>query len=267
MPYASGRTIHDADAHIMETPTWLRDHADPDIRDRIAPLDLSSGNELRQTGDPEEQLKDLVAAFDRLAAKHASEAVPGRRGGGDHESQELRRHRLVRGRGPAPGPRPARLLEPARLQHVPQPAAARLGARRRPRAGLGAARAHNRGMVEFCAGDDRLLPTCYVPLFDIDAAPGLVGEALTPGRGGAAHRVGLPARALPQPRRPRPGVGEGPGGGHPGRLPRRRNGDLIDRTTSRTACRSRPTSTAARRTSARSTTWASPTRPCRRSPR
>ena len=36
MPYASGRTIHDADAHIMETPTWLRDHADPSVRDRIA---------------------------------------------------------------------------------------------------------------------------------------------------------------------------------------------------------------------------------------
>ena len=31
-------------------------HADPGIRDRIAPLTLSSGNELRQTGDPEEQL-------------------------------------------------------------------------------------------------------------------------------------------------------------------------------------------------------------------
>ena len=38
MPYASGRTIHDADAHIMETPTWLRDHADPGVRDRITPL-------------------------------------------------------------------------------------------------------------------------------------------------------------------------------------------------------------------------------------
>ena len=23
------RVVHDADAHIMEPPTWLRDHADP----------------------------------------------------------------------------------------------------------------------------------------------------------------------------------------------------------------------------------------------
>ena len=32
MPYATGRVVHDADAHIMEPPTWLRDHADPDMR-------------------------------------------------------------------------------------------------------------------------------------------------------------------------------------------------------------------------------------------
>ena len=32
------------------------------------------------------------------------------------------------------------------------------------------ARAHNRGMVEFCSVDDRLLPTCYVPLFDLEQA-------------------------------------------------------------------------------------------------
>ena len=32
----------------------------------------------------------------------------------------------------------------------------------------GAARAHNRGMVEFCSVDPRLLPTCYVPLVDFD---------------------------------------------------------------------------------------------------
>ena len=52
MPYSSGRVVHDADAHIMETPTWLRDYADPAIRDRIAPLSLAGGNELKQTGDP-----------------------------------------------------------------------------------------------------------------------------------------------------------------------------------------------------------------------
>src|SRR5215510_12936619 len=74
MPYnQTGLVVHDADAHIMETPGWLRDHADPAVRDRIEPLRYTSGNELRQTGDPAEQLRDLDAAFDRLAAKHASD--------------------------------------------------------------------------------------------------------------------------------------------------------------------------------------------------
>src|SRR5690606_25860835 len=75
VPYnQTGYVVHDADAHIMETPNWLRDHADPGIRDRIAPLRYPGGNELRQTGDPAEQQRDLDAAFARLAAKHASDA-------------------------------------------------------------------------------------------------------------------------------------------------------------------------------------------------
>ena len=32
MPYATGRVIHDADAHIMESPNWLRDHAEAQFR-------------------------------------------------------------------------------------------------------------------------------------------------------------------------------------------------------------------------------------------
>ena len=73
MPYSDQRVVHDADAHIMETPTWLADHADPGLRGRIAPLRYPSGNELRQTGDPDEQLRDLTASFERLRATHASE--------------------------------------------------------------------------------------------------------------------------------------------------------------------------------------------------
>src|SRR3546814_20536435 len=37
MPYITGRVVHDADAHIMEEPTWLIDHADPDLRERLEP--------------------------------------------------------------------------------------------------------------------------------------------------------------------------------------------------------------------------------------
>jgi len=63
MPYSDQRVVHDADAHIMETPTWLattltratgphRPVAVPE-RQRAAP-----------DGDPDEQLRDLTASFE-----------------------------------------------------------------------------------------------------------------------------------------------------------------------------------------------------------
>ena len=54
MPYIEDRHVHDADAHIMETPNWLRDYADPSIRDRIPRPGYV--NELRQTGNNDGQL-------------------------------------------------------------------------------------------------------------------------------------------------------------------------------------------------------------------
>jgi predicted TIM-barrel fold metal-dependent hydrolase len=45
----------------------------------------------------------------------------------------------------------------------------------------GAARAHNRGMVEFCSADPRLLATCYVPLADFDRAAAMAQECVDMG--------------------------------------------------------------------------------------
>src|SRR5215470_17795680 len=42
MPYVEGRTVHDADSHVVETPDWLVPYADPDIRERMKPLFLST---------------------------------------------------------------------------------------------------------------------------------------------------------------------------------------------------------------------------------
>ena len=47
MPYAH-RTIHDADAHFMETPTWFHDFADPDVRDKL-PHNLYSESGIAMT--------------------------------------------------------------------------------------------------------------------------------------------------------------------------------------------------------------------------
>jgi predicted TIM-barrel fold metal-dependent hydrolase len=56
----------------------------------------------------------------------------------------------------------------------------------------GTARAHNRGMVEFCSVDDRLLPSCYVPLSDFDRAKAMAAEAIEQGAGALLVASGCP---------------------------------------------------------------------------
>ncbi len=197
MPYSTGRVVQDADAHIMETPNWLRDHADPAVRRRIDSLNYGGGNELRQMGDPDEQRRDLLATFDAMARKHASD---------EYRSSEeaeimLRKNFAATGAFIADDrPRALDLLgfssqlvfntfHNRRLRDWEHSGDLDLA--------VGAARAHNRGMVEFCSVDPRLLATCYVPLADLDGAAAMADEAIAMGAAALLVASGCPPTHSP----------------------------------------------------------------------
>ncbi len=197
MPYSDGRLVHDADAHLMETPTWLRDHADAAFRDELPVLSYPGGNELRQTGDPEEQQRDLLASFDRLCERHRSE---------EYRSTEnaeimLRKNFAATGGFLAEDrPRALDLLgfdsqlvfntfHNSRLHDFEHAGNVDLA--------HAAARAHNRGMLEFCSVDPRLLATCYVPLVDPERANEAARDALAQGASALLVASGCPPHFSP----------------------------------------------------------------------
>ena len=74
MTYAQGRTFYDADSHIMELPDFLKDYADPDMRDRmpaiatprVGPLANLVDEAKARGGHSPEKVAELVALGDAL---------------------------------------------------------------------------------------------------------------------------------------------------------------------------------------------------------
>src|SRR5262245_32713485 len=193
MPYNStGLVVHDADAHIMETPNWLRDHADPALRDRIAPLRYPGGNELRQSPDLAERSGDLDGAFQRLTDRHRSDEYTA------VEAEEIMLRKNFAATGSFLADDRARALDllgfasqlifntfhNTRLRDWEHAGDVEFA--------IGCARAHNRGMAEFCSVDPRLLSTLYVPLADLEQAPALAREAIDMGAAALLLASGCP---------------------------------------------------------------------------
>jgi predicted TIM-barrel fold metal-dependent hydrolase len=166
MPYIEGRVVHDADSHIFEPPGYAEEYADPKMRERLTAA-LESG--------------ETPAFMEAALAKQKDPEFRSK----DAEEIMLRKNHVALG---------AMLREdrPAALDHLGFASqlvftTTYLAPLRKFDLGedvelaYAMATAHNRGIVDFCSIDRRLLPVCYVPFSDIDRAATAAAEAIEMG--------------------------------------------------------------------------------------
>ena len=169
MPYASGRVIHDADAHIMELPGFLEEHLEAKFRDQVS---------------------DEVL-FPRREGFHSHLGDRHRHGGGapaasfdDANIMLAKNWDALGSYAPQDRPRSIDLLgfasqlmfTTALLNYSTV-----LEAGRDLDLAYAVGRAHTRHMVSFCSVDRRLLPTGYVPMLDFERTARAAREAIEMG--------------------------------------------------------------------------------------
>ena len=170
MTYTGGRAIHDADAHVMEPPDWLRTYADPAWREQM-PLVFT---ESLAPGEGEPGEMDRYRARQSDAPYRADDAA----------QIMLRKNFFAIGAFLADDRAAAVDLLGVASQLVFNTFTnnhLRAAEHRDVRLAAAMARAHNRGIVEFCSVDQRLLPVAYVPLADRAEAAVIAREAVDAG--------------------------------------------------------------------------------------
>src|SRR3954453_4463101 len=145
MAYVEGRLVYDADSHIHEPPGYAEHYADPSIRSELAerlatfrrpPVD----EEIAKQDDPEFRAKDAEEILLRKNSLAVGAVI-----------KEDRPHALdLLGFG-AQLVFTTTYLDPLREFDVDADVDL----------AYAMTRAHNRGMVDFCRVDPRLLPVCY----------------------------------------------------------------------------------------------------------
>ena len=162
MAYVEGRLVYDADSHIHEPPGYAESYADPSIRDQLArrlatykrpPADEA----IAKQRDPDFRAKDAEEILLRKNSLAVGAVIR------EDRSEALD----LLGFG-AQLVFTTTYLDP--LRDFDTDAEVELA--------YAMARAHNRGIVDFCSVDRRLLPVCYVPFCDIDRAVDMTREAI-----------------------------------------------------------------------------------------
>ena len=182
--YSGGRLIHDADSHLMEPRNWLASYADSATAGKLRTLSLAGGGgkaTLDLVDQCWERRNDPVKT-----AELAADVVNGPKGYFAYGSMD-REERVgaldqlgFRSQFVFSTFAPSQFADSSDLDLA-----------------YGGASAHNRGMVDFAAIDDRLIPVGYVPLQDPDRAAACVEEAVSQGIGAMWVPHGTPRDLSP----------------------------------------------------------------------
>ena len=170
MPYVENMTVHDADTHIMELPDCLDPYLEPKHRDALR---------ARFQGGRKQRTEDRGWA-DAALAKHADPEFRAEAGPNIMLRKKYDAFGAFRKED-----------RPEALDHLGFASQLVFTTFCLGNFGLddsddmelcyGAARAHNRMMADFCSVDRRLLATAYVPIADLERAPGMAREAIEMG--------------------------------------------------------------------------------------
>jgi predicted TIM-barrel fold metal-dependent hydrolase len=166
MPYAEGRTYYDADSHIMELPDWLGGYVADEMKGRIGPLQLGRAGRMAEAA----VLQAEARRNDETARSELEAGVLDAKG-----------WNALGAFDPAERSRALDLLGFDRQLVFPTFASSQfLGQEDRDVRAAGN-RALNRGMVDFCSHDERLLAVAFVPLGDPERAAAEVEASLADG--------------------------------------------------------------------------------------
>jgi predicted TIM-barrel fold metal-dependent hydrolase len=181
MTYANGRSMLDADSHVMELPDFLSAHADPGMRDRIPAVNFDAGGKLSKR----------LAVYG-ASRRHEPSIVDDQIELGDRLLTGSKGYEAL---GAFDTAERSQALDQLGFERQFVFASFSTGVvfdtRLAPDVAAGAARAHNRAMAEFCAGEPRLIGVGATALDDIDAAMAEVDHIVELGLGA----IWIPHRA------------------------------------------------------------------------